>query len=148
MATRSSLPGATEKYGVMVSMPETMPVKNILIADDDDALLFAFKRIFRDEGVTIHAAGTIEGAQRVLDNYPIELVIVDLWFSDTHPEGGFEIIRYAREKTPGIKTVLWTAFSESDFHDHTGSMGIDYILNKPVPSDEIRRILQKTGILA
>jgi DNA-binding NtrC family response regulator len=121
-------------------------VKKVLIVDDDEALLFAFKRIFRASNVVVYSADSVERAIELVAQEEFALVITDLRFSDEHPEGGLEVIRYIKEHSPKTITVLWTAYGVNEDAGHLRESGVDYHLKKPVPSDTIRDIMQQVGV--
>ncbi|MBD3320010.1 MAG: response regulator [Chitinivibrionales bacterium] len=121
--------------------------KRILIADDDEALLFAFQRLFNDADIAIDAAESVDHARQLIDNHPYALVISDLRFGDDGDETGAEIIRHARKKSPQTKTILWTAYGNDTVEKSLKEVRPDQVLTKPVPSETIRDILKEMDLL-
>ncbi len=122
-------------------------VPRILVVDDDEALLFAFKRIFRDVDVAIDSADTIEETKALISHQTYSLVITDLRFNDVNPEGGLDIIRHIKHHCPDTRTVLWTAYGNPEMEERIEEVGPDFHLKKPVPSERIRDIMRDIGVL-
>jgi DNA-binding NtrC family response regulator len=119
--------------------------RRILVVDDDEALLFAFKRIFRHSEVLIDTADTVDTAVELIDRYEYEIVITDLRFREVCPRGGYDVIRYVQEKRPLTKTVLWTAFGKDEAEVQHDECKPDFYLKKPVPSERIRTLIERIG---
>ncbi|HNH48751.1 MAG TPA: histidine kinase dimerization/phospho-acceptor domain-containing protein, partial [Myxococcota bacterium] len=77
---------------------------------DDDAL---FQRVLQDalltKGVGVSVASSIQDAQQILDEAPVDLALVDLYLPDG---SGGEWCRQVRERSPDTILVLMTARSE------------------------------------
>jgi hypothetical protein len=58
-----------------------------------------------------------------------------------------EIIKFIREQCPGTKTVLWTAYGNSEIEEEIEQAHPDYYLKKPVPSEKIRHIMNEIGLI-
>ena len=121
--------------------------KKILIADDDQTLLFAFNAIFRHPNYSIDSSDSVEHAKELINKNNYELVITDLQFTESVPEGGKEIIKYVRQKSPRTRIILLTAFDTEDEKKNGNGEKPDYYLQKPVKSEEIKEIMHKNGIL-
>ena len=120
--------------------------KSVLIIDDDDALLFAFRKIFNGTGITIEIANSIEDAKKQLVEENFSLVITDLRLQNVHKTEGVEIIRFIREHCPETKTILWTAYGSSEIEKEIEQAHPDYYLKKPVPSEKISHIMEEIGL--
>lgn len=119
----------------------------ILVVDDDEALLFAFKRIFRDMDIVIDSSDSIDETKILVARHQYSLVITDLRFNDVHPEGGLEIIRHVKTHCPTTRTVLWTAYGNPEMEERIDDVAPDFHLKKPVPSERIRDIMRDIGVL-
>ena len=124
-----------------------VPRKKILVADDDETLLFAFGKIFGNAGYDIDTSESVEHAKELVGQNAYELVITDLHFSDTEPQGGADLILYVRENAPGTPTILFTGFDPDGGSGKHDGAAPDYYLQKPVKSEAIREILREIGIL-
>jgi DNA-binding response OmpR family regulator len=123
------------------------PPKKILIADDDKALLFAFNTVFRHPNYSIDSSDSVEQAKNLINQNDYKLVITDLHFTENEPEGGKEIIRYMRKKSPVPLIILLSAFEVDEGKPGSEETRPDYYLQKPVKSEAIKEIMQKNGII-
>ncbi len=139
--------GIIPKEGVNIAMNSGVEKKEVLIVDDDEALLFAFRKIFRAEKVKIDSAASVNEAVSLIDKNDYALVISDLFFDETHPEGGLEVIGYTKKRRPQCATAIWTAYTSPEMDESIGSLSPDYHLKKPVPSERIRVIMKKIGLI-
>jgi DNA-binding response OmpR family regulator len=121
--------------------------KKILIADDDETFLFAFNAIFRHPDYSVDSSDSVEHAKELINKNDYKLVITDLQFTESVPEGGIEIIKYLRQKSPSTRIILLTAFDAEEEKKIGNDDQPDYYLQKPVKSEEIKEIMHKNGIM-
>ena len=117
--------------------------KKILLVDDDDALLFAFHKIFNDAEVSIEVTDSIPHARERISETFYHLIISDLRFSDAAPTGGIDILKEAHRLSPLSKTALWTAYADEKLKSILEEIHPDYFLEKPVSSEKIKLIVDE-----
>ncbi len=139
--------GIIPKEGVNIAMKSNTKQKEVLIVDDDEALLFAFRKIFRAEQIKIDSAASVNEAVSLIDKNDYALVISDLFFDEMHPEGGLEVIGYTKERRPDCRTAIWTAYTSPEMDERIGELSPNYHLKKPVPSERIRVIMDEIGLI-
>jgi len=139
--------GIIPKEGVNIAMKSNAKQKEVLIVDDDEALLFAFRKIFRAEQIKIDSAASVHEAVSLIDKNDYALVISDLFFDETHPQGGLEVIGYTKERRPDCTTAIWTAYTSPEMDERIGALSPNYHLKKPVPSERIRVIMDEIGLI-
>ncbi|MDD5209387.1 MAG: response regulator [Elusimicrobiales bacterium] len=98
-----------------------MPV-NILVADDDKAILRLYSRIFSGEGYALTKAETFAEASRLLLANDYDLLITDLMF----PDGvGTELIKIFNGSKADARSLLVTGTPQAkEMLDHGG---VDYV---------------------
>lgn len=86
-----------------------------------------------DEGYVVVEVETGEIGINLVDQYPVDLVIVDLWLPGMN---GFEVVRELRKKST-VPIVIFTAHGDS--HDVVAGLeaGADDFLTKPIESKEL-----------
>ena len=112
----------------------------ILIVDDEEKLRSLLKRIITLEGFTVHEAGSLNEASRVLAREPIDVVLCDVKLPDG---SGVDFVRQTRTKFPFLEIILLTAFAT--IHDGVQAMkngAFDYIL-KGDDNDKVIPLLYK-----
>ncbi len=75
-----------------------MDKKRILVVDDEEAILLAFRKLLSRPNVEVDTCECIEDAKRNLDSIYYDAVIADLRLSGTLGQEGFEIISHIRSK--------------------------------------------------
>lgn len=107
--------------------------KTVLLADSDFAINDLVGRHLHDEGVAenIIAICDRDVQVRILENYPIDLLIVD--FND----GGKEIVKTARRIRPAIKILVFSGSVRIGLRKTIGEIGGDLLLLKPADKNEI-----------
>jgi two-component system response regulator PilR (NtrC family) len=129
-------------------MMNTRHNNRLLIADDDETLLFAFRKLFRNEDIQIDSASSVEEAKELIKNNHYDLVLSDLRFVN-HTEGdGYEILSFVKQCDPETVTILWTAFCASLSKKRLEKYLVDYHFCKPIPLEEIRQVMVHIGLLS
>lgn len=81
-----------------------MPV-NILVADDDKAMLSLYSRIFSGNAYSISLAESFSEAASLIANNDYDLLVTDLMF----PDGiGTELVKLFEKKRAGAKSLVVT----------------------------------------
>ena len=125
----------------------TSPHTKILIIDDDETLLFAFNKIFQHSNYDIDCSDSVDAAKGMIKKTDYLLVITDLKFAESNPEGGYDIIRYVKEYSPSTYTILLTAYETTDGERKNQKAQPDFFLKKPVKSETIKDIMRGIGVL-
>jgi len=120
---------------------------SILVVDDEVAILFAFKDILSEPGISVDTAQSIEEATDLLTVNHYEGAVVDLRLGGSNGTEGFEVIRLIKKQNPRCKVVMLTAFAQSEIRERAFNEGADFFKEKPVSPEEIRTLFASSGIL-
>jgi DNA-binding NtrC family response regulator len=120
---------ALSKYVVTELMPET-----ILIVDDEIEMADTCARVLRGFGFKCLVAYDSAKALALIDSERPALVVSDVTL---HTSDGFEIARYAHQKSPEIPVVLMTAYHTPDLARNAHAAGAAAYLRKPFPNAEL-----------
>lgn len=122
----------------------------LLIVDDEEAILYAYKRLFgtSKNGITVDTAKSMEEAAEFLRKYKYQVVLTDLRLGIDDDQGGFRVIRFIKQFDKNIKIILVTAYGNFQVEKKSYELGADYYLEKPVPMEELRRILKELNMYA
>ena len=118
------------------------PKLRILVADDEDGVLFALKEYLGCCGWDVDAARTATEAERFLEAREYDAVITDLRFSGPSGKEGLAIVRSARKHSPGAPVVVMTGYGSPDAEAEARRLGVDAFVVKPVPLWELARLAQ------
>jgi len=112
----------------------------ILIVDDEEQLRSLLTRIVTLEGFTVHEAGSLKEASKILAREPIDVILCDVKLPDG---SGVDFIKETRIKFPFLEIILLTAYAT--IHDGVQAMkngAFDYIL-KGDDNDKVIPLLYK-----
>ncbi|HEX9942274.1 MAG TPA: response regulator [Thermoanaerobaculia bacterium] len=109
----------------------------LLIVDDEVAILNAMKGFFAQQGFEVDAVSDREEAQDLLLLRSYTAVIADLRLSGSFSTDGLEIVSFVRERYPGTRVILLTAYGSPEIEAEAWRRGVDAFLHKPLPLAEI-----------
>lgn len=115
-------------------------MKRLLIIDDEETILFAFRNYFTRGGFEVHCARELEEAEALAAHFAYDLIIADLCLS--HPGGteGLEIVRYMRRHCPGARLIVVTGYDVPGVEREAMRRGAHAFVPKPRPLAEIAKI--------
>jgi DNA-binding NtrC family response regulator len=114
----------------------------ILVADDEEGVLFALKEYLGCCGWEVDAARTAWEAERFLQTNAYAAVITDLRFSGPNGTEGLAIVRAARKRNPHAPVVVMTGYGSPEVEAAARRLGVDAFIPKPVPLWELARLVQ------
>ena len=108
----------------------------ILVADDNEDIVFVIRNVLEEGGHGVVTAGTVREALDALDEHPgISLVISDVRMPG---EDGFDLVRVLRHRLPSLPVILMTGMPITD--DDVVPAGAT-VLTKPVDLDSLEKIV-------
>jgi two-component system response regulator RegA len=111
-------------------------IQTALVVDDDDAFRTTLQGSLRRRGVRARTAATVEEAQIVLEEEPVDLVTVD--YRMPRGDGLTALARYRRTQ-PDAVIVLLTGFGDIPLAVAAVKEGADTLMGKPVDADRLLR---------
>jgi CheY-like chemotaxis protein len=120
----------------------------ILVVDDDRAVCNVMQRLLEERGHTVCMAWTGEGALRLLESEPIDLVLLDL---QLEPGGidGWEVAR-RKQQNPALDKIPFIIISGSSASDAVSETprnplkGAHLFISKPI---DVHMLLRAIDIL-
>jgi CheY-like chemotaxis protein len=112
----------------------------ILLVDDEADFLDVFGEFLQEEGYEVITALNGTEALAVLEREPVNLLVSDINMPGMK---GFELLREASRRHPGLRHVLITAYDVRDYLFMAKTYDIGNIITKTTPFnfDEIRILL-------
>jgi len=114
----------------------------ILVADDEESVLFALREYLGCCGWEVDTASTAIEARTLLETRRYSAVITDLRFSGPKGTEGLSIVEAARTHSPGAPVVMMTGYGTPDAESEARHLGVDAFVSKPVPLWELARLVQ------
>jgi DNA-binding NtrC family response regulator len=126
---------------------ESMEQKRILVVDDEDAILLAFKRLLQHYGLDVDTCDNLSSAVDHINRWKYDAVIADLRLSGTLAQEGFEIIALVKKKSQLTKVALITAYGTVGLKEKAHDAGADFYFEKPVSVKDLNEVLGSIGVL-
>lgn len=121
-------------------------IRRILIADDEEAILFSYQRLLRSAQVEVDTCASLEAAIALIRANNYSAVITDLRFSPCQEDEGLEILRQVRKYTPATPVILMTGYGNDAVKERALELGaVDY-LDKPIPVSTLFACLKALDI--
>ena len=112
---------------------------NILILDDEVAVLRFFERILRHDGYQVVTAASGEAALRAIAEREFDLALLDLRLKDM---SGLDVLEQLRQRWPTIPVIIVTAHGSLETSIQALRQGVHDYLLKPCGADELRQSVQ------
>ena len=106
--------------------------KKILIVDDDEDLLEIMVERMRMRGMTVVSAKTAIEAFTLIEQETFDVMIIDFMLPEID---GLQAIKMIREKQPGMRIILQTAYATIEKESEALALGAWDVVEKP--ADEI-----------
>ena len=105
----------------------SVETKRVLVVDDEPEVTFALQAFFLGKGYEMMTA--LEGLQamRLIRQYPVDLVILDMKMPGVN---GVEVLKFIHAQSPSTKVVVVTAY-DVQFQELVEQLGVDAFLIKP-----------------
>jgi len=123
-----------------------MEKRRILIVDDEEAILLAFRKLLQRPGIDVDTSENLENAKELIEQHEYSAIIADLRLSGTLNQEGFEIILYAKKMIPTVKIALITAYGSSGIQEKARKLGADFYFEKPVSVKCLNTVLESIGV--
>jgi DNA-binding NtrC family response regulator len=118
-----------------------MQRSKILIVDDEENILSALKRLFRNEDYEILTAQSGEEALSTLEQQPVDLIVSDLKMPNMN---GIEFLAKAKEISPGPLRIMLTGHADLKSVIEAIDRGEVYrFLLKPWNNDELKMTIRQ-----
>ena len=112
----------------MTAKPSRLPVKRILLAEDDEAMRGFLERALAKAGYEVVAFGNGRDAHERLQEEPFSLLLTDIVMPQMD---GIELARRAAELDPQIKIMFITGFAAVTLNTNSKAPKNARVLSKP-----------------
>lgn len=114
-----------------------MPVRSVLVADDNTDVRQAFLAALRADGIVARGAANVYEARRLIALDAPDVVLADIRM----PGDGMVLLREVHAHHPGTAVIVMTAFDQpGDQRRAFGDGAVDFLV-KPVSRERLREAL-------
>ena len=117
--------------------------RRLLIVDDEPTIRFALSRYLSRRGFEVDATGEDGEARALMSACSYDFALLDLRLGGSGGYEGFALVRFLRERAPGTKIALLTAYGSPEVANEARRCGANMLIEKPVSLQEIDRILRE-----
>ncbi|MHC5005852.1 MAG: sigma-54-dependent transcriptional regulator [Planctomycetota bacterium] len=118
----------------MTSMADVSNKQSILVVDDAPDTLELIRRNLHAHGYGVQVASSVDGALRVLQDMPVDLVITDLKMPRV---SGLDLVRHLRENFKNTEVMMITGFPTVESAVTAVKSGALEYLSKPFTDEEL-----------
>lgn len=130
-----------EYEGGEATTEELAGVSTILVVDDDKNLANTFKLILQSVGFQVDTAATGLQALYKTNRAKYDLIILDMNLPDML---GDEVAEKLKDQDENINIIMITGYSSFKDGLEGNDLGIEEVLMKPIPPEELVKITKKT----
>lgn len=113
---------------------------NILLIDDDEGLVFAFKKALEKQGYTVYTAYDYDEGVKLLDESEFELIFADILMG---VKTGIDFLREVKNRKLSCPVVLITGYSDVDTATEAVRFGAYDYIPKPLKMETLIMITKK-----
>jgi len=114
--------------------------KKILIVDDDEDLLEIMVERLRMRGMTVVSASTAIEAFTLIEQQTFDVMIIDFMLPEID---GLQAIKMIREKQPGMRIILQTAYATIEKESEALALGAWDVVEKPADFDRLTQLIKQ-----
>jgi two-component system nitrogen regulation response regulator NtrX len=106
-----------------------MPSETILVVDDERSILTALEGILEDEGYEAVLAGSGEEALSILNERPLDLVLLDIWLPG---KDGVAVLREVKKLDPRLPVIMMSGHGTIETAVSSTKLGAYDFIEKPL----------------
>lgn len=112
----------------------------VLIVDDEEQLVEAFKKKLSREGLAVSAAFTAREAMSLMKKQTFDVCVLDIRLPDMD---GVELLESIKKNEPNIEIIMLTGHASVDTAIQSMKLGAYDYLSKPCKLTELSNVIQK-----
>lgn len=116
----------------------------IVVVDDDESIMSAFRNFLVREGVQMVSSPNTTAAMGLLEQRQVNLLIIDIGIPI---DSGLEFIRNAKMAHPSLPIIAITGYTESITEEVARSSGAAFFFAKPLDLDRLRAAVRRSLLL-
>jgi CheY-like chemotaxis protein len=114
--------------------------RQVLLLDDEEAILLPTARYFRSLGCTVDTAREPEEAEALISHRRYDLAILDLRIVRFSGTEGLEVLREIRRRDHGTSVIVLSAYISPEVEEEARALGADSVIRKPQPLPELAHL--------
>jgi CheY-like chemotaxis protein len=124
--------------GPMSKVPASS--KQVLLLDDEEAILLPTARYFRSLGCAVDMAREPEEAEALVNHRRYDLAILDLRVTRFGGTEGLEVLREIRRRDHSTSVIVLSAYISPEVEEEARALGADSVIRKPQPLPDLAHL--------
>ena len=112
----------------------------VLVVDDDENILSAFRGFLKTEGCTMLAARSAEEARKQVEQSHVKLLITDIRLKG---QSGVTFLLHMKGRQPDLPIIVVTGFPDLITEADLKTYGASYFFLKPLELDKLREAVRR-----
>jgi len=114
-------------------------IPTILVIDDDDKILEAFKMLMESENCAMISATDVNEALKKIEGKNIDLIITDFMLKT---KSSVELFSLIKKSHPNVPVVVMTGYPELISEKDVKMFGGHFLLTKPLELGKLRKVIR------
>lgn len=114
----------------------------VLIVDDEPGILFAYRKLLEQQGITVDSCDCLCEASDYLARHRYLAVVADIRLQGVDTTEGLDLIREVRQQQPEAGVIVASGASDEQTRKTASELGVYHYLEKPVNPGQILNLLQ------
>lgn len=115
----------------------------VLIVDDEPGILFAYRRLLEQEGLTVDSCDCLCEALDYLACNQYLAVVADMRLQGTGAPDGLVLLSEVRRQQPEAGVIVASGTSDEQLRGQVKRLGVEHYLEKPVNPARIMDLLNE-----
>ncbi|MDK9718138.1 MAG: response regulator [Trichlorobacter sp.] len=104
----------------------------MLIVDDEPGILFAYRKLLEQQGMTVDSCDCLCEALEYLNKHHYLAVVADMRLQGTDSADGLDLVREVRQRQPDAGVIVASGTSDQKIRQSASELGVNHYLEKPV----------------
>lgn len=114
--------------------------RSLLVVDDEQVIRDAVVKYLDRLGYTVFEASGLEDSIEIVDNYDIQIALVDVKLGNFN---GIELLRKIKERGSGIEVIMFSGYTEIDMVIEALRNGASDFVKKPFSLEELKIVIER-----
>lgn len=120
----------------------------VLIVDDEPGILFGYRKLLEQEGITVDSCDCLCEALEHLARHQYLAVVADMRLRGSDVTDGITLVHEIRRHQPAAGIIVATGTSDEQTRQAVAGLGVDHYLEKPVHPLRILDLLDNFRLIA
>lgn len=113
---------------------------SILLVEDEEETRNSVSEMISRRFTDFYLAGTAEEAVKIVNKHKPDIILSDIQLPNMN---GLQMVERLKQKNPKVKTIIMTAFTDTDYLRKSIDLQVDGYIVKPIHKEKLLSAIQK-----